>query len=166
MKQVRPDFMIIGAMKCGTTTLFNYLASHPETNACIDKEPEYFGTNWDQGPEWYASLFKQKEGLTFEASTSYTRYPSRLHIPERIKKTAPDCKLIYIIRNPVERIVSQLQHQITHRGMAPDAWYAKPDFWTHGGGKHAIDVSMYIPSCRDFSHISNGTGFWSCILKI
>jgi hypothetical protein len=106
--------MIIGAQKCGTTTLFRILNDHPSINGCDQKEPHFFSTakNWRNGLDQYHMLFKEKEGaLYFEASTTYTFYPLRnLHIWDNIFDYNPNMKFIYIVRNPVDRIVSSYMH--------------------------------------------------------
>lgn len=106
--------MIIGAQKCGTTTLFNILNDHPSISGCTEKEPHYFSTtkNWRNDLNLYHMLFKEKEGtLNFEASTTYTFYPLRnLHIWDDIFDYNPNMKFIYIVRNPVDRIVSSYMH--------------------------------------------------------
>ncbi|MFC1759697.1 sulfotransferase domain-containing protein, partial [Planctomycetota bacterium] len=105
-----PNFMIIGASKCGTTSLWEYLNRHPDVFWANPKEPMYF--NWElkrpREIEWYASLFadaadKQAIG---EATTSYTYAPHTAKVPQRIHQLLPDCKLVYILRPPVARTYS------------------------------------------------------------
>lgn len=120
-----PDFVIIGGMKCGTTTLFRYLAHHPAIEPCRHKEPGYFSkVAWDKGLDWYRSLFPETDHLTFEASTAYTKHPNFGPVPERIARVIPDAKLIYSIRHPVDRVQSELLHNVragrTQRAMLKD----------------------------------------------
>ena len=103
--------LIIGAMKCGTTSLFNYLAEHPQIAPCKSKEPCFFSKNdnWKKGFEWYQQLWdwdSSKHKIALEASTSYTRIPSYLNAAERIAKVNSQFKFIYIMRDPLERIKS------------------------------------------------------------
>ena len=112
-----PDFIIIGAAKSGTTSLYDYLIQHPDIFMSNPKEPCFFDDTvaWDKGLEWYASLFNEaKENqLCGEASTNYTRWPQVSGVPEKIKMSIPGVKLIYVIRNPVERAYSHYVHRWT-----------------------------------------------------
>lgn len=108
------NFMIIGAQKCGTTTLSEILRNHPSIVGCNVKEPHFFSEtkNWRASLDEYHSLFKEVgNALYFEASTSYTFYPYRnLHIWDDIYEYNPDMKFIYLVRNPIDRIISGYVH--------------------------------------------------------
>ena len=108
-----PTFFVIGAAKCGTTSLHRYLDLHPEISMSRDKEPRYFCRN--QVPAGLRAVRSRDEYLRqFEAGTShrgessvqYAEYPRYQGIPERIHEEVPDAKLIYLVRDPVERIAS------------------------------------------------------------
>lgn len=111
-----PDFLIIGAAKCGTTSLFEQLGQHPQIFLPAVKEPTFFSEHgvgaWDKGLEWYASLFADAQDgqLTGEASTSYSKAPWYGDAPEKIHQVLPDVKLIYMVRDPLAQIVSHYQH--------------------------------------------------------
>jgi len=109
-----PNFLIIGAMKSGTTTLYHALKCHPDVFMAELKEPQFFSDEEKikSSMSWYVSLFKNvtNEKVIGEASTNYTKYPLFKRVPESIKKHIPDVKLIYIIRNPIERIYSHFTH--------------------------------------------------------
>lgn len=111
-----PNFIIIGAAKSGTTTLYEYLCQHPDVFMCTPKEPNFFANeeNYSQGIEWYAKLFQeaQPNQIIGEATTSYTHRLHLLDIPERIYRVMPNVKLIYIMRHPVDRAYSQYVQQI------------------------------------------------------
>ncbi len=103
--------LIVGAMKCGTTSLFSYLAQHPQISPCTRKEPCFFSKEkrWSKGFEWYCNLWdwdSNKHKIALEASTSYTRIPIYLNAAERIATIDKKFKFIYIIRNPIDRIES------------------------------------------------------------
>lgn len=113
------DFMIIGAQKCGTSTLFDILSSHPSIAGSQPKEPHFFSTseNWRENLQDYESLFQSKahnpseKVLHCEASTTYTFYPLRnLKIWDDIYEYNPNMKFIYLVRNPVDRIISSYMH--------------------------------------------------------
>ena len=105
-----PNFLIIGAQKAATTSLWAYLRSHPDAYLPDYKEPGFFVAemNWSRGLEWYESLFEGAGGATAlgEASPTYTMYPYFDGVPERIASVMPDAKLIYVMRDPVERMRS------------------------------------------------------------
>ncbi len=109
-----PDFIIIGAMKSGTTTLHRYLSSHPDIFMTIPKEPGFFSRNevFNKGTEWYLSLFQNAHDNQFtgEASTCYSRWPAFEAVPERLSSFNNKVKLIYILRHPVERAYSHYGH--------------------------------------------------------
>ncbi|MFP5348023.1 MAG: sulfotransferase family protein [Actinomycetes bacterium] len=111
-----PNFLVIGAMKAGSTSLYNYLREHPQVFMTSYKEPEFFVAekNWDRGVRWYESLFSDAgEALAVgEASTSYTKFTEYPGVPQRIASVIPDARLIYILRNPVDRIRSMYEHMV------------------------------------------------------
>ncbi len=122
MSQPRlPNFLIIGAAKAGTTTLFAYLAKHPDVFMCEPKEPEFFSRKdkWSNGLDWYRSLFAnaRPDQALGEASTTYTRWPHTDDAAGRIAETLPDTKLVYILRHPVERTYSHYGHHVSRFGM-------------------------------------------------
>ncbi|WP_298845046.1 sulfotransferase [uncultured Roseobacter sp.] len=110
-----PGFIIIGAMKCGTSTLQVQLAAQDGVFMTDPKEPNYFSDDdiFAKGPDWYAALFAGAGAgdLTGEASTHYTKLPTWPDTVARLHAAAPDVKLIYMIRNPVDRAVSQYIHE-------------------------------------------------------
>lgn len=108
------DFMIIGAMKSGTTTLSKILSKHPEVCFCQEKEPHYFSKSpdWQEHLEEYKNLYKPTDNqICGEASTTYTCYPEfNKDTWQKLYDFNPKLKLIYIMRDPVERIVSHYMH--------------------------------------------------------
>ncbi|MEL7418508.1 MAG: sulfotransferase domain-containing protein [Cyanobacteria bacterium J06555_3] len=111
-----PNFIIIGAAKSGTTTLYEYLCRHPQIFMSDPKEPNFFASdrNYAQGLDWYAQLFQgaKAEQMVGEASTPYTHQLHIPDVPQRIFQTVPQVKLIYIMRHPVDRAYSQYLQQI------------------------------------------------------
>jgi Sulfotransferase domain len=103
-----PDFVVIGAMKSGTTSLHHYLSLHPEIEMSVEKEPTFFTTDgsWSEGVGWYASRFQGKKRLLGEASPDYTKAPRHSGVPARMHSVLPDAKLVYLVRDPVNRILS------------------------------------------------------------
>lgn len=114
--------LIIGAMKSGTTSLFEYLAAHPAVAPARVKEPHFFA-DADRvrgGLKAYRELWDWRPGVHqvgLEASTSYAMLPDRRGIPERVVGFADtEFRFIYIMRDPVERMASQLRHVAVRRG--------------------------------------------------
>jgi Sulfotransferase domain len=134
---ILPDFIVIGAMRAGTTTLHRYLDAHPEIGMAREKETDFFVAerNWDRGLPWYQGLFEPGRARHGEASPNYTKYDIFPGIPERIRSVAPDCRLIYIVRDPVERVISQYKfRQIINPGALPE----DSPVWSH-----IINTSRY-----------------------
>ncbi|MBD1885314.1 tetratricopeptide repeat-containing sulfotransferase family protein [Microcoleus vaginatus] len=103
-----PNFIIIGSQRCGTTSLYTYLAQHPQILTPIKKEMDFFSWHFDRGIDWYLAHFPPippgEQFLTGEASPSY--FDSR-EAPERLYTAFPEAKLIVLLRNPVDRAISQ-----------------------------------------------------------
>ena len=103
--------IIIGAMKCGTTSLYDYLIKHPEICPSISKEPEFFSENQSHGVKVvkYSDLWSFDNSIhkyALEASTGYTKYPTEPNVPRNIFNYGISPKFIYIMRNPFDRISS------------------------------------------------------------
>jgi Sulfotransferase family len=124
-----PTFLIIGAMKGGTTSLHRYLRQHPEVFMPERKElnffvHEYVGPpidppeerNWSRGITWYERQFigAERERVAGEASPNYSRYPTYPGVAERIAAVVPDVKLIYVVRNPIDRTFSHYLHDFAN----------------------------------------------------
>lgn len=114
-RRVLPDFVIIGAQKCGTTMLYKTLRRHPNVRPASTKEVHYFDLNFDKGIDWYRAHFPQpapgegEEFITGEASPYYLFHP---HAAARLARTIPRAKLILLLKNPVDRAYSHYQHRV------------------------------------------------------
>ena len=103
----KPDFVIIGTQRGGTTSLFSYLTSHPLIVPPSYKELHFFSLYYDRGLDWYQAQFptdRPPGALTGEATPYYLYHP---HAPRRLHRFAPDVKLIVLLRDPVDRAYSQ-----------------------------------------------------------
>jgi len=113
----RPDFIIIGAMKSATSSLHVQLASQPGVFMSEPKEPNFFSDDdqYRRGSDWYLSLFSDaSEGAVCgESSTHYTKLPDYPETVPRMKALLPEVKLIYVMRHPIDRLVSHYIHQWT-----------------------------------------------------
>lgn len=110
-----PSFILIGAMKSATSSLYDQLLSQPGIFMSELKEPNFFSNDeqYSRGLDWYKSLFDDaKEGdIIGEASTHYTKLPTYPKTIERLKQQIKSPRLIYVLRHPIERLVSQYVHQ-------------------------------------------------------
>jgi hypothetical protein len=108
-----PDFLVIGAQKSGSTTLYDYLVQHPDVRPALTKEVHYFDNNFHRGAGWYRSNFplairRHRPWLTGEASPYYLLHPLA---PARAAGTVPEAKLLVTLRHPVDRAYSHYQHE-------------------------------------------------------
>ena len=105
-----PDFLIIGAQKAGTTSLFEYLIESPDVRSPLRKEVHFYDHNLDRGERWYRSNFPLRDHrswVTGESSPYYLLHP---WVPGRVAEHLPDTRLIVLLRDPVARAYSHYQH--------------------------------------------------------
>lgn len=126
--RMTPDFIIIGAQKGGTTSLYRYLIQHPCVAPIYIKEPHFFDIFFHKGIGWYRAHFptsvekyyveltRKHDFITGEASPYYLYHPLAA---KRVAKTLPHAKLIVVLRNPVDRAYSHYQHQLRQPGVEP-----------------------------------------------
>lgn len=121
-ERLLPSFIIIGATRAGTTSLYEYLGNHPNILQPIVKETAFFNHIYHINPNWYRTFFptvseqeetkKQRNKefiITSEATPSYLIDP---RVPKRISKMLPNVKLIVLLRNPIERALSHYHHNV------------------------------------------------------
>jgi len=124
----RPNLFILGAMKSGTTSLHRYLSAHPQVFMSEPKEPNFFveELNWRKGLDWYLELFASagKAVVVGESSTEYSKLPTYTGVARRIHAFDPAARLIYLMRDPLDRIrshywhnVADLKHEAERRNM-------------------------------------------------
>jgi hypothetical protein len=117
--RVLPDFLIIGAQKAGTTSLYSYLEQHPCVTSAFRKELNFFDIGFQRGNLWYQGYFptqlhqsqvRKQHGnraVTGEACPTYLFHPLSA---QRVAATVPQAKLIVLLRNPVTRAYSHYNH--------------------------------------------------------
>jgi hypothetical protein len=107
-----PNLIIIGGLKCGTTSIHHYLGLHPEVQMSKPKELNFFveELNWDLGLEWYQARFDDRFAIRGESSPHYTNQPRFKGVAERIEQHCPDAKLLYMVRDPINRVLSHWVH--------------------------------------------------------
>ena len=153
--QINNFALIIGTMKGGTTSLFNYLAEHPQISPCIEKEPCFFSdrAKLNRGYDYYQSLWNFDSNVhkvALEASTSYTRvtHPQYLNAAPNIYRYSNsnriDFKFIYILRNPLDRIESHYTH-----GRAWGFGETEKSL-TEGINREVLETSMYAMQIEEY----------------
>jgi len=146
-----PNFIVIGALRCGTTSLYWYLNYHfeismskpKELNFFIDCPKEKLHSNWHKGIRWYGSHFDAKAKIRGEVSPLYTAYPFDKGVAKRMHSVVPNAKLIYILRNPIDRIVSNwAQNYEEGREVVklPERYFIP----------HYVETSRYFDRLKDF----------------
>jgi hypothetical protein len=166
-----PGFLIIGAERAGTTSLYRYLVNHPQVMPLTlgRKGAHYFDTNYDKGARWYRSHFPfelavraraRRVGsdrvLTGEGCPYYVFHPL---VPERVRALLPEVRLILMLRDPVSRAYSQYQHEVARGyehlsfGQAIDA---EPGRLSGQEERLRRDPGYYSFSHQHHSYLSRG----------
>lgn len=145
----RPDFIVIGAMKSATTTLHEQLARQPGIFMSHPKEPNFFSDDavYARGWGWYGSLFQPAgmDDLRGESSTHYTKLPTHPRTVDRMARDLPRLKLIYVMRHPIDRLVSQYVHEVTVGRIAVslrEAIEQHPELIDYG--RYALQLQPYL----------------------
>lgn len=110
--------MVIGTMKAGTSSLHHYLDLHPEIQMSRVKELNFFINDkaWRRGLGWYRRQIAPPGQSRWrgESSVNYTKFPVFPNVPERMSQVMPQARLIYVVRDPVERVYSHYVHNLSH----------------------------------------------------
>lgn len=108
--------LLLGAMKAGTTALYRLLCQHPALCECSEKEPAFFAqpANRAKGLDWYRGLWdwRPEHRWAIEASTSYTKAPTHLGAAPFLGQLGTEVRLIYVVRDPIQRIRSHYLHSL------------------------------------------------------
>jgi hypothetical protein len=150
---------VIGAARAGTTSLHYYLSLHPEIQMSATKEPHFFSGPAGEFPYGdarvesmadYRAMFDPAVPVRGEASPGYSAYPRRLGVPERIRAHVPGARLIYLVRDPIERTVSHYRHRVAVEGERRDLAAALEDFEPTNiylcASRYATQIEQYYES--------------------
>jgi Sulfotransferase domain len=143
-----PNFLVIGTMKGGTSSLYRYLIHHPQIFMSPVKEPLFFSSEWDRGLEWYERLFDRagRAVAIGESSTEYSAYPQAPGVAKRIAKLLPEVRLVYLVRHPIERMLSEY-HDYLVRGVerepAADRALLGEPFYCNVS-RYAMQIEQYL----------------------
>jgi hypothetical protein len=107
-----PNVIVIGGLKCGTTSLHHYLNLHPAIQMSRPKELNFFVAelNWPLGRDWYASHFHPDAQVRGESSPHYTNRPRFEGVAARMASAVPAARLVYMVRDPIDRMLSHYLH--------------------------------------------------------
>lgn len=153
-----PDFLIVGAQKAGTTSLYNCLKQHPAIVPARKKEIHYFSQFYRKGLSWYLEHFPLRESsrLSGEASPFYLFHPQSAR---RIAETFPEIRIIIILRDPVERAISHY-HQQYRRGheklSMQEAFQQEPERIAKGWEKLLRDEQTSASKLQQCSYLKRG----------
>lgn len=152
-----PDFLIIGAQKSGTTSLYHYLTQFSDIRSASQKELFYFDFHYGRGEQWYRSQFPVMDAdrtwITGEATPSYLSHPA---VPERVAALVPEAHLVALLRHPVERAYSHFHHSRARGTESLDDFERALDLeaervaeaWAlverHGPRRRDVDVNAYV----------------------
>jgi hypothetical protein len=162
-----PDYIIVGAQKSGTTWLWAYLCEHPRIEPALTKELHFFDNNHHRGAAWYRMHFplkrshdvlneKTQQSLTGESSAYYMFHPLA---PQRLAELVPRAKLIFLLRNPVDRAFSHFQLKLRRRQESlsfEDAIDAEADRVAGEEQKIVQNLSYHSQAHDWFSYLARG----------
>jgi hypothetical protein len=102
-----PNLLIVGAAKSGTTSLHSYLDHHPAVAMSKKKELQLFSRdNWRELVDWYREHFPEPAQVRGESSPAYSMDPVLPHVPERARELIPDARIVYMVRDPIDRLLA------------------------------------------------------------
>jgi len=144
-----PNLIVIGGLKCGTTSLHHYLNLHPEVAMSRPKELNFFVAelNWELGPDWYASHFDRTAAVRGESSPHYTSLPRFAGVAERMRELLPEAaRVIYMVRDPIDRMLSHYLHNVGggYESRSLEAALSDPDSPYVARGRYAMQVEPYL----------------------
>ena len=154
-RDVLPNLIIIGAAKAGTTSLHSYLGAHPDVLMAAPadsptKEMRYFWqSDWRERRAWYESHFETDLPVRGEATPAYTAYPFHSGVPERMHELVPDAKLIYLVRDPIDRVLSHWVQRREDADRTPFMRYMRdyeqPDNPIVCPSRYWTQIEQYLP---------------------
>lgn len=164
-----PEFLIIGAQRSGTTSMYTYLEQHPAVvPAVLCKGVHYFDVNYTRGDAWYESHFPSRaykawiskrsgqRALTGEGSPYYLFHPE---VPSRVAASVPNARIIVMLRDPISRAYSQYQHEVA-RGFETlsfeDALKLEEERLAGEEDRLRSDPEYYSYSHQHHSYVSRG----------
>jgi hypothetical protein len=152
-----PNLIVIGGLKCGTTSMHHYLNLHPQVAMSRPKELNFFVAelNWELGPEWYASHFDREAPVRGETSPHYTNLPRFQGVADRMHEVlGARTRIVYMVRNPIDRMLSHYLHNVSGgyetRPLAQAL--ADPDSAYIARSRYAMQLQPYLDAF-DRTHV-------------
>jgi len=144
-----PTFLVIGAMKAGTTSLWQYLRAHPQVFMPEPKELYFFSDpeRYARGLDWYGGHFAGAGDVPAvgEACTNYAKYPRIPGVATRVAEVLPDARLVYLVREPHARIRSHYLHAVDRYGeRRPLAVAVREDSTYLDFTRYAMQLAQYL----------------------
>ena len=157
-----PDFLILGAMKAGTTSLFNYLCLHPRVMGSVPKEIFFFNSHFEKGERWYRRHFPSESYLKSKGAICGEATPTYLYselAAARMSRMIPRARLLVLLRDPTSRAISHYYHRVRTNREKRDInevfSIENINRWMEGKGLSDFDAKYFNWSCYA-SHL----GFW------
>lgn len=161
-KIAKLNLFLIGASKCGTTSLWHMLSKHPDVFMCEPKEPWFFSfSNYVENLEWYRSLFSNvtNEKIVGEASPVYSETTLIPDIPSRLYKYNPEAKIIYIVREPISRLISVWRQTLStghwHKQVYKNYTDVEVPLMSKNFKEAIFDYPPYVEATRYYTHLNN-----------
>lgn len=159
-----PDFIIIGAQRAGTTSLYNYLVEHERILPSHSKEVHFFDNHYGRGLGWYRAHFPTRRSMagdglsrvTGEATPYYMFHP---HAPGRIADSIPEVRLIVLLRDSIDRAISHHQHEVrmgVEKLSFADAVEAEPRRLAGEMERLENDPGYYSFNLQHYSYLARG----------
>lgn len=148
MSETLPNFLIVGAMRSGTTSLARYLGAHPDVFVAPEKEVHFFDRNFERGLDWYRQRFAGADQVPAVGEATQT-YMYEEQAVSRLRSTLPRARLIAILRDPVDRAYSHywLNRTLGSEALSfEDALEREPERLASGD----------VASSRTFSYLDRG----------
>ena len=146
-----PNLIVIGGLKCGTTSLHHYLNLHPQIAMSRPKELNFFVAelNWELGPEWYRSHFDRSAPVRGESSPHYTNLPRFRGVAERMRELlGSGAGIVYMVRDPIERMLSHYLHNVGggYESRPIETALADPASAYVARSRYAMQIQPYLDS--------------------
>jgi hypothetical protein len=159
-----PNFLVIGAMRAGSTSLHAALSGHPEIYMTKPKELHFFVAerNWPRGLEWYTRHFTPGANhlARGEASVTYSQFPQFRGVAERAASVVPDARIVYLVRDPLARMRSQYEHDL-RRALAGNPPFGWSKIAACGGAAGAfLQQEKYLDASRYASQLDQWTAVY------
>ena len=161
-----PNFLVVGAMKCATSTVIDFLEHHSQVYVKPFSEPNFFNEdeNWEKGSDWYDQFFQtdQQFKICGEGTNNYTNLERFPHTLDRILSYCPDVKILYTVRHPIDRMTSAwIQNRIDIPNEVPatlsEAVENLPEIF--------VDQSMYWKQLSEYLKYFDKSKIWVGFLE-